>query len=121
MSTDLTVEYVEANRERLLAELDARNRIVRDFVRGVARHYATGCYLYGPPGTSKTHTVRDVLEAQVKTPYVYRRGHLTPLGLYQLLESHADQVIVLDDVGAIFSEVIALQILLAALEQPKSG
>lgn len=49
------------------------------------------------------------------TPYHYHDGHLTPMGLFDLLAEQHDRVIVLDDVSAIFSQKIALQILLAAL------
>lgn len=121
MSGDLTIGHVDAHREQLLEALNGRAGVVRDFVRGVARSYYTGFYLYGPPGTAKTHTVRGVLEEELRTPYVYRRGHLTPVGLFQLLASHADDVIVMDDVGSIFAQPVALQIMLAALEQPKKG
>jgi hypothetical protein len=27
-----------------------------------------------------------VLENEIKEPYVYQRGHLTPLGLFELIE-----------------------------------
>jgi alkylated DNA repair dioxygenase AlkB len=119
--TDLTIEHVENNRQPLLAALNARGAVVRDMVRGVGRHYATGFYLYGPAGTAKTHTVRHVLETELQVPYVYKRGHLTPLGLFELLADNREEVIVLDDVGELFTQPIAVQILLAALEQPKAG
>jgi alkylated DNA repair dioxygenase AlkB len=118
---ELTVEHIEANRAALLAALDARARIVRDMIRSVGRGYATGFYLYGPAGTAKTHTVRGVLESELKVPYVYRRGHLTPIGLFELLNENREGIIVLDDVGSLFAQAVAVQILLAALEQPKTG
>jgi hypothetical protein len=48
----------------------------------------------------------------------YYRGHLTPLGLFQLLEENSDATIVLDDVHAVLDEPKALQIFLAALGTP---
>ncbi len=118
---DFTLQHVEANREALLAGLDARGAVLRDMVRGVAGRYAPGFYLYGPPGTGKTHTVRGVLDQALNGDYVYRRGHLTPVGLFELLAEASDAVIVLDDVGEIFTHRVAVQILLAALERPKGG
>jgi hypothetical protein len=47
--------------------------------------------------------------------FVYHDGHLTSLGLFDLLAEQHDRVIVLDDVSAVFEQRIALQILLAAL------
>jgi hypothetical protein len=116
----LTLQHIKENRSNYRAELQRRQAIVRDYVRGVARDYATGLYLYGRPGTAKTHTVRAVLEEEIKEIYTYQRGHLTPMGLFELLGVHRDEVIVLDDLGAILQSIVALQILLSALEHPTS-
>jgi hypothetical protein len=96
------------------ADLDRRLTVVRDRVRGVARGHHTGFYLFGRPGTSKTYTVKTTLD-DLGVPYSYHDGHLTPMGLFDLLEEQQDRVIVLDDVSAIFEQRIALQLLLAAL------
>jgi hypothetical protein len=116
-----TIDYFTQNRDALLAELRARQALVRDYVRGVARQYDTGLYLFGRPGTAKTHTVRAILEGEIREPYAYQRGHLTPVGLFELLGQHADEVIVLDDLSSIFRSDVALQILLSALEHPPPG
>jgi hypothetical protein len=50
--------------------------------------------------------------------YQYRRGHLTPIGLFELLAEHPEALIVLDDLVNIFKSDVALQILLSALEHP---
>jgi hypothetical protein len=103
-----------------LQELNRRLTVVKDRVRGVARGYYPGFYLFGPPGTSKTHTIRTTLSG-LGAPYIYHVGHVTPLGLFDLLDQHRDQVIVLDDVSSIFRQPIALQILLAALGNQLRG
>ena len=115
----LTLEYIVEHQQSLRHDLRRRLGVLRDYVRGVARQYATGLYLFGRPGTAKTHTVRDVLEREIREIYTYRRGHLTPLGLFELIASHPDEVIVLDDLTSIFRSEVALQILLSALEPPK--
>jgi hypothetical protein len=115
-----TLQHILDNRGVLLAELNQRQAIVRDYVRGVARRYATGLYLFGRPGTSKTHTVRAVMEGEIREPYTYQRGHMTPMGLFELIAAHPDAVIVLDDLGAVLKSDVALQILLSALEHPTS-
>jgi hypothetical protein len=114
----LTLQNVIKNRTKLLADLNRRLGIVRDYVRGVAEQYHTGLYFFGRPGTSKTHTVRAVLNDEVREPYTYQRGQLTPMGLFELIAEHPDDVIVLDDLAAVLKSDVAVQILLAALEHP---
>jgi alkylated DNA repair dioxygenase AlkB len=62
-----------------------------------------------------------VLEKEIREPYTYQRGHLTPMGLFELIAEHPDDVIVLDDLAAVLDSDIALQILLSALEHPVPG
>lgn len=121
MDSQPTIDFIVSNRAALLADLKQRQAFVRDRVRGVAIQYATGFYLFGRPGTAKTHTVRVLLEREIGHPYCYQRGHLTPVGLYELIADHHDQIIVLDDLVTIFQSDIALQILLSALEHPSPG
>ena len=121
MDTEGKLQYIIDHRESLEAELGRRQAIVRDYVRGVAGQYATGLYLFGRPGTAKTHTVRQVLDEEVREIYTYQRGHLTPIGLFELIAEHPEEVIVLDDLGAVLASDVALQILLSALEHPTSA
>ncbi len=120
MTGHMTVEHIVEHRAGLLADLKRRQAVVRDYVRAVARQYATVLYLFGRPGTAKTHTVKGVLEGEVKEPYVYQRGHLTPVGLFELIAQHPDEVVVLDDLVTVFRSEVALSILLSALEHPKT-
>jgi hypothetical protein len=115
---NLTLQHIIDNRTALLGELNRRQQVVRDYVRGVAGLYATGLYLFGRPGTAKTYTVRHVLEQEIREMYAYQRGHLTPMGLFELIAMHPSEVIVLDDLSTIFRSDVALQILLSALEHP---
>jgi hypothetical protein len=97
-----------------LEELEQQLGVLRDRVRGVARRHHAGAYIYGPPGTAKSHTVQKTLDEE-QIEYAYHAGHLTPLGLFELLADHSDKVIVLDDVSELLRANVALQILLAAL------
>ena len=117
----LVLQHIIENKCALIAELHGRQAILRDYVRGVARGYATGLYLFGKPGTAKSHSVRAVLDNDIRELYTIQRGHLTPLGLFDLIASHPDEVIVLDDISTIFKSDVSLQILLAALEHPTSS
>jgi hypothetical protein len=97
-----------------LAELQRRLAVVRARVLAVAHRHANGFYLFGRAGTSKTYTIRTTL-AKFGKPYHYHSGHLTPMGLFDLLGEQHDRTIVLDDVSELLNQKIALQILLAAL------
>lgn len=97
-----------------LKELKTRLKVVADRVRGVALRQQHGFYLHGRPGTSKTYTVRKTLD-EMGTPYAYQAGHLTDLGLFDLLNENANRIVLLDDVSQIFKHKIAMQIFLAAL------
>lgn len=97
-----------------LHTLRSRLTVIRDRVRGVALRHHTGFYLYGRPGTSKTYTVKTTLDS-LGVPYHYHIGHLTDLGLFEVLEENHDRILLLDDVSAIFKQRVALQLLLAAL------
>lgn len=101
-------------------ELMTQIKIIKDRIRGVVRGHTNGIYLHGRPGTSKTFTVDSTLK-KLGVDYVPSTGHLAPIGLFNLLAENRDGIIVLDDVTAIFSQPIALQLLLAALGNPPDG
>jgi hypothetical protein len=98
-------------------DLMKKVKIVKDRVRGVVHGHSNGVYLYGRPGTSKTYMVRSTLDA-LAANYTPHSGHLTPIGLFDLLDENRDRIVVLDDVSAIFGQPIALQLLLAAVGTP---
>jgi len=97
-----------------LKQLDLRLAVIRDRVKGVALRHHNGVYLFGRAGTGKTYWVKRVL-AELECRCEYHHGHLTPMGLFELLEKHPACVIVLDDIAEILKNSTALQILLAAL------
>lgn len=92
-------------------------KVVKDRVRGVVHGKHTGLYLYGREGTGKTHAVCSLLD-RLAINHTHANGHLTPIGLFDLIALNRDRVIVLDDVSSIFNQPIALQLLLAALGNP---
>jgi hypothetical protein len=101
-------------------ELMRQVKVVKDRVRAVIHGHSNGLYLHGRPGTSKTYMVRSTLD-MLAVNYTASSGHLTPIGLFDLLEENRDRIIVLDDVSALFNQPIALQLLLAALGNPHDG
>src|SRR5581483_4490037 len=110
MNQTATLDDIRAGQAELLAALDKRLGIVRDLVRGVGLRRYTGLYLFGAPGTSKTHTVTEVLRRDFGDGFVRQPGHLTPLGLFELLADYRDRVVVLDDLGELLKNRGALQL-----------
>jgi hypothetical protein len=108
------------SRERCLQEVEAQFSLIRDRVSGVCNGFSNGFYLHGPPGISKTHTVKKFLNDN-SIPFEYVQGQLTGTALFDVIEENPDGVIVLDDVSAIFGDTTAVQLLLAALGSPPDG
>lgn len=96
-----------------LSELECRIERIRDRVKSVAYGYHTACYLVGRPGTSKTFTVEDELK-RLEEPFSYRNARMTPMGLFDFIAEHPEHVLVLDDIGTLFKNDHAMQILMAA-------
>lgn len=97
-----------------LQELLVTQELISDRVEAVARGAANGFYMFGRAGTAKTYTIRHTLDDFGK-PYEYVSGHITPMGLFDLLREHAKKTIVLDDVSELLKSKVGLQILMAAL------
>jgi hypothetical protein len=114
MISQISTSLSEKNAQ-LVRELEAKLQIIRDRVGSVAHRYHTACYLVGRPGTSKTFTVRKELE-RLEEPWAYQNARMTPMGLFSFLAEHPEHVIVLDDIGSLFKNDQAMQILLAALD-----
>src|SRR5689334_419431 len=84
----------------LLGSIEGKLTIIRDFARGVAQGALNGLYLWGPGGTSKSHTVRETLERAEVAP-LWSNSRITAKALFELLRDHRDRVHVLDDVGTL--------------------
>lgn len=98
-----------------LVNFEARLQLIRDRVRGVAEKFHTACYLVGRPGVSKTFTVKQTLD-KIAVPWVCRNARMTPMGLFDLIAKHPEHVLVLDDIGTLFKQEQAMQIMMAALD-----
>src|SRR5262245_9780563 len=103
------------NDDQFLASFGAKIQLIRDGVRGVAEQYHTACYVVGRPGVSKTFTAKETL-AGLGVPWVCKNARMTPMGLFETLAEHPEHVLILDDIGTLFKEQQAMQILLAALD-----
>ncbi len=100
--------------EQYLASYEDKCKYLRDRAVSIAQRYQNGLYVVGLPGTGKTHVIRETLD-KTNADYVYRNGHMTPMGLYEQLELYPKSVMVIDDIPALLADGKALQILMAAL------
>lgn len=112
-----TAETITSTATALCASFERKLQLIRDRVRGVALAFYAAAYVVGRPGTSKTYTVKEMLN-ELGLPWVCRNSRMTPMGLYSFLESHPEHIVVLDDVSTLFQSDLAMQILLAALDGP---
>ncbi|QDU94130.1 AAA family ATPase [Lignipirellula cremea] len=81
--------------DRLLESFEQKLQLIRDRAQSVALRYHTAAYLVGRPGTSKTFTVKEVLN-RLDIPFVVRNARMTPMGLFDFLQEHPEHVIVLE-------------------------
>jgi len=108
------------SRDQCMKEIEAQFSLIRDRLWGVCQGHTNGFYLFGPPGISKTHTVKNFLTDK-SIPFEHVQGQLTGAALFDVIEENPDGVIVLDDVSGIFQDTKAVQLLLAALGSPPDG
>jgi hypothetical protein len=102
------------NDAELLHSLERKRQLIRDRTRGVAEGYATGFYLWGEGGTSKSYTVEQTLQA-LRKPYQLSNSRVTGKGLFGLLRDHPDLVHVLEDVETLFADKHSFGVLRSAL------
>ena len=100
--------------------------MLREIVTGVAKNKMRGAIIAGAPGIGKTWTVEETLEEFTVLPddspeqkVVTRlKGHITPLEMYHIMGDHKgpENVILLDDADAAFTNNQSLNVLKAALD-----
>jgi hypothetical protein len=110
-----SIYHLSAHEKFHLQSYEAKEKTLRDIVRGVAmRHYAAS-YIAGRTGVGKTYIVEDEV-GQSGRASTYRNARVTPAGLFELFDRHSDDVIILDDVASLLKEKQAQQILQGALD-----
>jgi len=112
-SQGVTMTEQALQEKTALTRLHEKTAPIRDQIRAVAFGQSKGYYLFGKPGTGKTFVVRETLRNSGCKFYVHQ-GHVTARALFDIFMMHFDEVIVLDDVTAVFKDTIAVQLLLAA-------
>lgn len=116
LSAPQTADLAANPDDRHLATFQAKLRLLRDRVRSVANNYQTAAYIVGRAGIGKSFTVAEELKNNLWGQWEMRTARMTPLGLFRFFAEHPDHTLVLDDVGGLFDNKVALPILLAALD-----
>lgn len=97
-----------------LETLEKKFQLVRDRVAAVVDGTATGFFLHGPGGVSKSYTVLQQLE-RMRADYVVFNSRATGRGLFNILRDHPDSIVVLEDMERLFRDAGALGVLRSAL------
>jgi hypothetical protein len=109
-----TQPKLSAEDKAQLKGLEPKHRLIRDRVRGVVRSFATGFYLWGEGGTSKSYTVLDELQ-KLKADYVVHNSRMTGRGLVDKLQLLPTSIHVIEDCESIFDDKRAWGVLRSAL------
>jgi hypothetical protein len=100
--------------ERLLASLEHKLKFIRVRTTGVAEGWATGFYLFGEGGTSKSYTVEETLKDLGK-PYKVSNSRITGKGLFELLRDFPDMTHLIEDAETLFADKKSFGVLRSAL------
>ena len=115
--------------EEIKNRLRNRFQILTDMTRAVKRGDVTAMIVSGAPGVGKSHGIEEVMHKYetlemlgMERKHEFVKGNMSPIGLYAKLYSlkEKDNVVIFDDCDSIFEDVLALNILKAALDsKPK--
>lgn len=106
-------------KEMITLSVSDRFEYLQDLVHMVAKGVQPSVMLTGTAGVGKSYLVQKTLaEASLEedTDYIVCKGHSSPMGLYQLLHDHRDQLIVFDDCDSAMDDNISANLLKAALD-----
>ena len=97
-----------------LVTLERKCQLIRDRVAAVVDGTATGFFLYGPGGVSKSYTVLQQLD-RMRADYVVFNSRATGRGLFNILRDHPDSIVVLEDMERLFRDPGAQGVFRSAL------
>ena len=107
---------------KALQSFEAKLQMIRDRVKGVAHGYATGLFIHGPGGCSKSFTVLETLR-QVGANYRLLNSRITGRGLIDELERYPESILVIEDAESMLTDKMAVGVLRSALwgQRPATG
>lgn len=116
------VPALSAEDRGYLESIERKFQLIRDRVASVADGTATGFFLYGPGGVSKSCTVIQQLD-RMRADHVVYNSRGTGRGLFNILQEHPDSIVVLEDMERLFRDAGAQGVLRSALwgQQRRDG
>jgi hypothetical protein len=100
--------------EMNLASYEAKLTLIRDYVRGVVLRFATGFFLCGNGGISKSHTVLNEVE-KLGADYKLFNSRMSGRGLFQALAEYPNTTHILEDMERIVGDKDSQGVLRSAL------
>ena len=126
---DTSQPKIEETDEEIKDRLRKKFNILTDMTKAVKRGDVTAMIVSGAPGVGKSHGIEQVMQKYetlellgLEKKHEFIKGNMSPIGLYCKLFSlkDKDNVVIFDDCDSIFEDVLALNILKAALDsKPK--
>jgi hypothetical protein len=117
--------------EQVMERIGERFEILEDMTKAAINGDIRAMIVTGPPGVGKSYGVETQMEkasmfdkiAGRKLKYNVVKGGISDIGLYVVLNKHADpkNVIVFDDCDDVFRDEGSLNLLKAALDSGKKG
>jgi hypothetical protein len=128
-ATDQSEKVVSDSHEtdvEIMNRIETRFNILQEMTGAAINGRVRAMIVTGPPGLGKSYTVENQLEkagifnklSGNRQKYEIIKGNITPVSLYCTLYKNSDKnnVLVFDDVDALFYEDTALNVLKAALD-----
>lgn len=124
--SEKTVSDVQESDSEIMDRIETRFNILQEMTGAAINGRVRAMIVTGPPGLGKSYTVENQLEkagifnklSGKQQKYEIIKGNITPVSLYCTLYKNSDKnnVLVFDDVDALFYEDVALNVLKAALD-----
>lgn len=89
-------------------------KLLHNYLDMTTKGYNNSLIIVGRAGLGKTYSTLNILK-ELKSPFAYKSGYTTPLGLYKWLYEHKDSVVVLDDLEGLMTNESAIALLKTAL------
>lgn len=100
--------------EQHLASYESKLTLIRDYVRGVVLRFATGFFLCGNGGISKSHTVLAEME-KLGADYKLFNSRMSGRGLFQALAEYPGTTHILEDMERVTADKDSQGVLRSAL------
>jgi hypothetical protein len=103
-----------AEEERLVAEVEAKGRLITEKTKLVIHGHSNGFYVWGEPGTGKSYRTISCLEGE-KVPYIFHNTRISGPALAVSLQQNSTAIHLVEDCESLFKDKNAYELLRSAL------